>query len=135
MQYKDEFYLIDTLEKAYMLGLLQADGAMLINNRAQSVCTKLKLKAEDKYLLDSIHKKWSFFTEPKLEVHKSGKKSYYIYYLNGEISRAKLTNKIGDKTEEIVENEIQNISNEEDIDMSLIGFPDDYLEILENNIC
>ena len=36
-------------------------------------------------------------------------KSYYIYYLNGEISRAKLTNKIGDKTEEIVENEIQNI--------------------------
>ena len=24
---------------------------------------------------------------------------------------------------------------EEDIDMSLIGFPDDYLEILENNIC
>ena len=82
MQYKDEFYLIDTLEKAYMLGLLQADGAMLINNRAQSVCTKLKLKAEDKYLLDSIHKKWSFFTEPKLEVHKSGKKSYYIYSYN-----------------------------------------------------
>ena len=24
---------------------------------------------------------------------------------------------------------------EEDIDMSLIGFPDDYMEILENNIC
>lgn len=82
MQYKDEFYLIDTLEKAYMLGLLQADGAMIINNRAQSVCTKLKLKAEDKYLLEDIHKKWSFFTEPRLETHKSGKESYYIYSYN-----------------------------------------------------
>ena len=58
MQYKDEFYLIDTLEKAYMLGLLQADGAMLINNRAQSVCTKLKLKAEDKYLLQNLNWKY-----------------------------------------------------------------------------
>lgn len=85
MQYKGEFKLIDTLEKAYMLGMLQADGAMIINIRAQSVCTKLKLKAEDKYLLDSIHKIWSFFTEPKLEVHKSGKKSYYIYSYNREL--------------------------------------------------
>lgn len=85
MQYKGEFKLINTLEKAYMLGMLQADGAMIINIRAQSVCTKLKLKAEDKYLLDSIHKMWSFFTEPKLEVHKSGKKSYYIYSYNREL--------------------------------------------------
>ena len=85
MQYKGEFKLIDTLEKAYMLGMLQADGAMIINIRAQSVCTKLNLKAEDKYLLDSIHKMWSFFTEPKLEVHKSGKKSYYIYSYNREL--------------------------------------------------
>lgn len=85
MQYKGEFKLIDTLEKAYMLGMLQADGAMIINIRAQSVCTKLKLKAKDKYLLDSIHKMWSFFTEPKLEVHKSGKKSYYIYSYNREL--------------------------------------------------
>lgn len=85
MQYKGEFKLIDTLEKAYMLGMLQADGAMIINIRAQSVCTKLKLKAEDKYLLDSIHKMWSFFTEPKLEIHKSGKKSYYIYSYNREL--------------------------------------------------
>lgn len=85
MRYKGEFKLIDTLEKAYMLGMLQADGAMIINIRAQSVCTKLKLKAEDKYLLDSIHKMWSFFTEPKLEVHKSGKKSYYIYSYNREL--------------------------------------------------
>ena len=85
MQYKGEFKLIDTLEKAYMLGMLQAEGAIIINIRAQSVCTKLKLKAEDKYLLDSIHKMWSFFTEPKLEVHKSGKKSYYIYSYNREL--------------------------------------------------
>lgn len=85
MQYKGEFKLIDTLEKAYMLGMLQADGAMIINIRAQSICTKLKLKAKDKYLLDSIHKMWSFFTEPKLEVHKSGKKSYYIYSYNREL--------------------------------------------------
>lgn len=85
MQYKGEFKLIDTLEKAYMLGMLQADGAIIINIRAQSICTKLKLKAEDKYLLDSIHKMWSFFTEPKLEVHKSGKKSYYIYSYNREL--------------------------------------------------
>lgn len=85
MQYKGEFKLIDTLEKAYMLGMLQAEGVIIINIRAQSVCTKLKLKAEDKYLLDSIHKMWSFFTEPKLEVHKSGKKSYYIYSYNREL--------------------------------------------------
>lgn len=68
-----------------MLGMLQAEGVIIINIRAQSVCTKLKLKAEDKYLLDSIHKMWSFFTEPKLEVHKSGKKSYYIYSYNREL--------------------------------------------------
>lgn len=85
MQYKGEFQSIDTLEKAYMLGLLQADGAMLINTKAQSVCTKLKLKAEDKYLLEDIHNRWSFFTEPKLEVHKSGKESYYIYSYNREL--------------------------------------------------
>lgn len=36
-------------------------------------------------------------------------KSYYLYYMNGEISKAKLTNKIGGKTEEIVESELQNI--------------------------
>lgn len=85
MQYKGEFHSIDTLEKAYVLGLLQADGAMLVNKRAQSVCTKLKLKAEDKYLLDTIHKMWPFFTEPKLEIHKSGKESYYIYSYNREL--------------------------------------------------
>lgn len=85
MQYKGEFQSIDTLEKAYMLGLLQADGAMLINTKAQSVCTKLKLKAEDKYLLEDIHNRWPFFTEPKLEVHKSGKESYYIYSYNREL--------------------------------------------------
>ena len=45
MQYKGEFYSINTLEKAYLLGLLQADGAMLVNVRAQSVSVKLKLKA------------------------------------------------------------------------------------------
>lgn len=94
MQYKGEFKLIDTLEKAYMLGMLQADGAMIINIRAQSVCTKLKLKAEDKYLLDSIHKMWSFFTEPKLEVHKSGKKSYYIYSYNRELYNDLTMNRI-----------------------------------------
>lgn len=85
MQYKGEFQSIDTLEKAYMLGLLQADGAMIINTRAQSVCTKLKLKAEDKYLLEDIHNRWPFFTKPKLEVHKSGKESYYIYSYNREV--------------------------------------------------
>jgi DNA-binding transcriptional regulator WhiA len=85
MQYKGEFYLINTLEKAYFLGLLQADGAMLINKRAQSVCTKLKLKAEDKYLLDILHKKWEFFTLPKHEIHKSGKESYYIYSYNRDL--------------------------------------------------
>ena len=35
MQYKGEFYSIDTLEKAYILGLLQADGAILINIKAR----------------------------------------------------------------------------------------------------
>ena len=94
MQYKGEFYSIDTLEKAYILGLLQADGAILINIKAYSVCTKLKLKAEDKYLLDYIHKKWPFFTEPKLEVHKSGKKAYYIYSYNRELCNDLMMNGI-----------------------------------------
>ena len=85
MQYKGEFYSINTLEKAYLLGLLQADGAMLVNVRAQSVSVKLKLKAEDKYLLDLIHSKWPVFTEPKLETHKSGKQSYYIYSYNRKL--------------------------------------------------
>lgn len=85
MQYKGEFYSIDTLEKAYLLGLLQADGAMLVNIRAQSRCVKLKLKAEDKYLLEDICNRWKFFTEPKLETHKSGKQSYYIYSYNRDL--------------------------------------------------
>lgn len=85
MQYKGEFYSINTLEKAYLLGLLQADGAMLVNVKAQSVSVKLKLKAEDKYLLDLIHSKWPVFTEPKLETHKSGKQSYYIYSYNRKL--------------------------------------------------
>lgn len=82
MQYNNEFKEINTLEKAYILGMFQADGTLLINKRACSRCVKLKLKEEDKYLLDKISKDFSFFTEPKLEIHKNGKNYYYIYSYN-----------------------------------------------------
>lgn len=82
MLYNNEFKEINNLEKSYLLGLWQADGTLIVSNKAYSRCTKLKLKEEDKYLLEIIHNKYPFFTKPKLEVHKSGKKSYYIYSFN-----------------------------------------------------
>lgn len=85
MEYKGELYSIDTLEKAYLLGLLQADGCVCLNKQAQCKYIKLKLKASDKYLLDNICNKWSFFKEPKLEIHKSGKESYYIIAYGKEV--------------------------------------------------
>lgn len=79
MEYLNQFEIIDTLEKAYVLGLIQADGTIFYNEKAYSKCTKIKLKEEDKYLLDKIQELFPFFCTPKLEISKTGFKSYYIY--------------------------------------------------------
>ena len=85
MQYKGEFNSIDTLEKAYLLGLLQADGCVCNNKQTQSKSVRLKLKESDKYLLEDICNKWPFFKKPVLEVDKSGKKSYLIIAYGKEL--------------------------------------------------
>lgn len=36
-------------------------------------------------------------------------KAYYLYYLDGEITRVKMTNRVGDSTNEFVESELQNV--------------------------
>lgn len=94
MHYNNEFKEIDTIEKAYFLGLFQADGSICINEKAYNICSKIKLKAEDKYMLDYIHNTWSFFTKPHLEIHKSGKEYYYIYSYNREFCNDLIKNGI-----------------------------------------
>ena len=67
MKYNGEFKMIDSKEKAYLLGLIMADGCLFYNVRAGSYQVKIKLKKADKDLLYDIHSLFPFFIEPKLE--------------------------------------------------------------------
>lgn len=78
MDYQNEFKYIDTLEKAYILGLLIADGCVFYNKQAISYVIILKLQEKDKHILDSIVKLFPFFTEGKVEISKNDFKSYSL---------------------------------------------------------
>lgn len=84
MKYKGEFKTIDSKEKAYLLGLIMADGGLFYNKRSGAYQVKIKLRKLDKELLDKIHNLFPFFTEPRLEKREDGKDSYYIYVYNKE---------------------------------------------------
>lgn len=79
MRYNGEFKIIDTEQKAYLLGLIMADGGLFYNKRSGAYQVKIKLKKSDKELLDKIHSTFPFFTEPRLERRVDGKDSFYIY--------------------------------------------------------
>ena len=79
MKYNGEFKMIDSKEKAYLLGLIMADGCLFYNVRAGSYQVKIKLKKADKDLLYDIHSLFPFFIEPKLEKRSDNKDSYFIY--------------------------------------------------------
>ena len=78
-QYKGEMKRIDTEEKAYLLGLIMADGGLFYNKASGAYQTKIKLKISDLELLTKIQDKFTFFTEPKIERRKDGNHSYHIY--------------------------------------------------------
>ena len=79
MNYNGEFKIIDSREKAYVLGLIMADGGLFYNKRSGAYQVKIKLKKDDKYLLQKIHNIFPFFIEPKFEKRNDGNHSYYIY--------------------------------------------------------
>ena len=79
MDYKEEFKIIDTLEKAYVLGLIMADGNIFYNKRSGAYQTKIKLKQSDLKILNDITILFPFFTKPKLEKRSDNNNSYYIY--------------------------------------------------------
>lgn len=78
MKYTDEFSNIDTPTKAYILGLLAADGSIAYNTSTGAYATTLKLKESDKPLLIEIMQLYPFFRMGKPEISKSGHVSYYI---------------------------------------------------------
>lgn len=78
MQYNGEFKLIDSLEKAYLLGLIIADGSNIYNKQSGGYSTTIKLKKSDEYLLDKIVSIFPFFKKGKTETSKKGFKSEYI---------------------------------------------------------
>lgn len=80
--YNREFENIDSPEKAYVLGLIMADGGLYYSRQSGAYQTKIKLKQSDKQLLIDIQNEFSFFTEPRLERRKDGHHSYYIYRYN-----------------------------------------------------
>lgn len=79
MKYIGQFKTIDSKEKAYLLGLIMADGGLFYNKRSGAYQVKIKLKQSDKNLLDKIHNLFPFFIEPKIEKREDGNHSYYIY--------------------------------------------------------
>lgn len=79
MKYNGEFKVIDTEQKAYLLGLIMADGGLFYNKKSGAYQVKIKLKKSDKELLDKIYSIFPFFTEPRLEKREDGKDSFYIY--------------------------------------------------------
>lgn len=79
MKYQGQFKTIDSKEKAYLLGLVMADGGLFYNKKSGAYQVKIKLKKDDKLLLEKIHTLFPFFIEPRLEKRKDGKNSYYIY--------------------------------------------------------
>lgn len=81
--YNNEMNIIDTEEKAYLLGLLMADGGLFYNKTSGAYQTKLKLKKSDKEILIKIQNKFPFFTEPILEKAEFG--AYYIYRYNKQL--------------------------------------------------
>lgn len=85
MKYKGELSIIDNAEKAYLLGLIIADGCLFYNKTSGAYQTKIKLKKSDGYLLNKIHKLFPFFTEPRLETRSDKKDSYYIYKYSKEL--------------------------------------------------
>lgn len=85
MDYKGELSNINTPEKAYLLGLIMADGGLFYNKRSGAYQVKIKLKKSDKELLDKIYQTFPFFTEPRLESRKDGNNSYYIYRYNRQL--------------------------------------------------
>lgn len=85
MNYKDELSNIDTADKAYLLGLIIADGCLFYNKKSGAYQTKIKLKKSDKELLDKIYQIFPFFTEPRLEKRRDGNDSYYIYRYNKQL--------------------------------------------------
>lgn len=84
-KYNNEMSIIDTQEKAYLLGLLMADGGLFYNKKSGAYQTKLKLKEADKELLVKIQSKFTFFTEPRLERREDNKNSFYIYRYNKQL--------------------------------------------------
>lgn len=78
MKYSDEFSKIDSSTKAYILGLLAADGSVAHNKTAGAYSVTLKLKESDKHLLDEIMQLYPFFRMGKPEISKSGHVAYYI---------------------------------------------------------
>ena len=79
MAYNFEFEKIDTKDKAYVLGLLFADGCITNLNT-------IRISLVDKQLIEDIHKKFSFFN--------LGKFDYSIYNKNSKIQYS-LTKKSG----------------------------------------
>jgi DNA-binding transcriptional regulator WhiA len=79
MKYQGQFKIIDSKEKAYLLGLIMADGCLFYNKRSGAYQTKIKLKQSDKELLDKIYNIFPFFTEPRIEKRADKNHSYYIY--------------------------------------------------------
>lgn len=79
MKYQGQFKNIDSKEKAYLLGLIMADGGLFYNKRSGAYQVKIKLKQSDKELLDRIYNIFPFFTEPRIEKRVDDNHSYYIY--------------------------------------------------------
>lgn len=84
-EYNNEMNKIDTEEKAYLLGLIMADGGLFYNKKSGAYQTKIKLKQSDKELLIKIQNEFTFFTEPRLEKRNDGHHSFYIYRYNKQL--------------------------------------------------
>jgi len=62
MKYTDEFKLIDTPNKSYLLGLIYSDGT-IVNNVGHQYCCRIKIN--DVELLYRIVQVFPFFCQPK----------------------------------------------------------------------
>lgn len=75
MKYNNELQLIDTKEKAYLLGFLYGDGTIstYLSNNKRRYQIKISILMKDKNIINKLHKNFNFFNKGKFDYSKYNK--------------------------------------------------------------
>jgi intein/homing endonuclease len=107
MKYNNELRIIDTQEKAYLLGFLYGDGTIstYMSDNKRRYETKISIQIDDELLINNLHKIFPFFyigtydfskhnanSKKQISIANSSKKLYDDLILNGLYPRKSYEN-------------------------------------------